>query len=109
MFVVGSQARPGGQQFVPQVVVPLAHTHWPDWHTLFGSHWTPHAPQLLASELVSMQTPLQQSWPRGQSAKVAHVAHFPLAQCCPFGHTLPQPPQLLGSLLVSTQVLPQHV
>ena len=109
MLVEGSQARPGGQQFVPHVVVPLAHTHWPDWHTLFGSHWKPHPPQLLASELVSMQTPLQQSWPRGQSAKVAHAAHFPLAQCWLAGQTFPQPPQLFGSLLVSTHVFPQQV
>ena len=65
----------------------------------------PQPPQLLASELVSTQVPLQSVVGGGQTL----VVQNPLLQASPFGQARPQPPQLLGSLWVSTQPVLQLV
>lgn len=64
----------------------------------------PQAPQLLGSEVRSAQLPLPQSvWPPGQLA----AAHWPFWQPGWFTQTVPQAPQLLLSVLTSTQACPQ--
>ena len=73
----------------------------------------PHAPQLLGSirpsvqaldppqwPVVHVEVPLQSVWP------VGHL-HVPFWQVAPESHAILQAPQLLGSLEVSTQALPQ--
>ncbi len=54
-----------------------------------------HAPQLPGSDVVSTQLPSHRVWPP-QSAAHCPPVHMPEAQ------VLPQPPQLFGSLSLST-------
>src|SRR5579872_1743621 len=60
----------------------------------------PHLPQLLGSELVLLQTPLQRTSPVGQ-------VHWLEMQLVPPRQRTPQPPQLALSLRSSTQAPPQ--
>jgi hypothetical protein len=60
------------------------------------------APQWSRSVLRSTHTPEQLVVPLGQP-------QLPPAQTCPAGQTLPQVPQLFGSLAVVTQAPPQEV
>jgi hypothetical protein len=62
----------------------------------------PQLPQLLASLLRVMQTPLQSVAPVGQVGLQA-----PAVQVVPLGQTVPQLPQLRASLLRVTQA-PAH-
>ena len=62
-----------------------------------------HLPPMQSVPL-SQQTPLQRGWPAGQGGG----AHVPPSQV-PLSQTVPQIPQLFGSLAVSTQVPPQSV
>jgi hypothetical protein len=59
----------------------------------------PQAPQFRKFACVSTQTPLQSDVPTSQ-------AHLPAEQICPDGQAASQAPQLLASLLVSTQAAP---
>ena len=57
-----------------------------------------HAPQLAASVFKSTHTPLQSVNPAAQVGTQA-----PDEQVCPAGHTVPQEPQFLGSLVTFVQ------
>ena len=59
-------------------------------------------PQCLGSLVVSVQMPLQRTWPFGQ-------LQAPALQTVPPPQRMLQPPQLLLSVLVSTQASPQTV
>lgn len=61
-------------------------------------HVTPHAPQLLLSELVSMQLPLQSVSPEPQPA----LEHAPDEHTSPAAQAVPQLPQFAGSFVTST-------
>lgn len=80
----------------PQRQAPL--THWPP-----APQALPHVPQLFTSAWVKVHTPLQVAWPGKHWAWQLKPVHT-----WPEGHTVPQPPQLLGSLR-ETQVLPQRM
>ena len=77
--------------------------HWdtqvPCWQKRFPAQTVLQPPQLFGSLITSWHAPLQNSWPEGQ-------VHSPLVQVCPGPQALPQAPQLLLSLPVSTQVMP---
>ena len=64
----------------------------------------PQAPQLFPSVCVLTQAPEQLTRPDSHT-----VRHVPLVQTPPARHALPQPPQLRGSLRMSTQSIPQSV
>jgi len=64
------------------------------------SQTLPHTPQLSRSVSVSTQWAPQSVSPSGQS-------QLPFRQTCPFVHVLPQPPQLVFSLVVSAQRKPR--
>jgi hypothetical protein len=55
--------------------------------------------------------PLWQTWPQEPQLLLSLLVstQLPLQQLLPFWQTVPQEPQLLLSLLVSTQLLPQSV
>ena len=99
-----------------------------------GPQFAPKSAQVLGTQVLLPQTlcvpPPPQVWPLGQVPQLssppqlsaigpqfapnwAHVlgvqVHTPLTQVEPDAHLLPQAPQLLGSLLVFTQVVPQSV
>lgn len=78
-----------------------------NWQVPFTQFWPlahawPHPPQLFTSVLVFTHVPLHALWPAG------HATHWGLKidplQICPAGQTLPQAPQLLGSVDMLTQV-----
>lgn len=89
----------------------------------------PHAPQLAMLARVSTQVPVQQVWPVAQPGPVpqphvpilhvspaAHAGeqgtsavHDPPMQASPVPHTLPQTPQFLVSVAVTTHEVPQQV
>jgi hypothetical protein len=62
----------------------------------------PQVPQLAASTLTSVHTPLQLSWGGGHW-------HCALRQVIPAGQTTPQSPQLTGSTLGSTHAVPHWI
>jgi hypothetical protein len=81
---------------------------------LFGSVWrSTHAvPQVVSVHPDdTVHSPLVQTWPAGQSLSVVHAdaSQTPAAQLVPGAQTSPQPPQLLGSVCVSTHAVPQVV
>lgn len=67
----------------------------------------PQLPQLLGSLVVATQLPLAQQEPGAQSLEPLQE-HTPLIQLCPDAHVLLQMPQLLLSVLRSTQPVPQQ-
>jgi hypothetical protein len=87
-------------------VQPVKHCVSPDGHAMQLppmqlsplEHTVPQLPQFLASLLVSVHTPLQVVWPKGQVQRL-------LTQCCPEPKVqdVPQLPQLRSSLVMSTQ------
>ncbi len=80
-----------------------AHWQTPDWQLSRPLQVRSHMPQLLRSFERSTQAPLQ-------LVRVPQVAaHFPALHTWPLPHVSPHPPQLLGSLLVVTQVAPHWV
>ena len=64
----------------------------------------PQLPQCKTLLSRTAQDPLQSVVPAGQEA-----THPPLWHFCPAEQSLPQPPQLSGSMLASTQLCPQVV
>jgi hypothetical protein len=63
----------------------------------------PHAPQLFGSNWMSVQTPLQSESELGHPPEPQLLfRHWPVV------HTIPQPPQLLGSVAALTQAPPPH-
>jgi hypothetical protein len=78
-------------------------------HASPAAQTVPHAPQLLVSEPVFVQTAVA---PDPHSVPDAH-AQAPLAHDAPAGQTAPHVPQLFGSLAVSTHAavapVPQSV
>ncbi len=78
--------------------------HAPDEQVDVGGHAMPQPPQLLLSLAMSTQAPLQLRWFGGQ-----FVTHVPAAHTCPPTQALPQRPQFVGSLNVSTQRSPQRL
>jgi len=65
-------------------------------------HATPHAPQWVASIVVSTQAPLHTVWPLGQAQR-------PAVHRWSSGQTMPQPPQWVGSVVADTQASPQRI
>jgi len=92
-------------QLCPQAVngaVQVA-TQAPAWQKLVAPpHALPHIPQLSGSPASERQMP-PQSW-----VPVGHV-HEPSTQVVPCSQVIPQPPQFLGSVPVSTHWPPQSV
>ncbi len=79
--------------------------HWqtPDWQESRPLQVRSQAPQLVRSFERSTHDPLQ-------LVRVPQVpAHLPPLQTWPLPQVSPQPPQLLGSLVVVTQVAPHFV
>src|SRR5581483_6662288 len=87
-----------------QLVRPASHetVHIESEHTCFAPHVVVQLPQWAGSLVVSVQTLLQRCSPGAQP-------HVPPTQKVPPRHTMPQPPQLSPSLLVSTHELPHTV
>jgi hypothetical protein len=73
--------------------------HTPALQAMPTAHLVPQAPQLSGSAMVSEQTPLQASWPAGQT-------HWPDVQLAPRAQARPHVPQLAVSLERSAQPLP---
>ena len=73
--------------------------HWPAEHTCPAGHALPQLPQLPPSDWMSTQLPAQFVRP------VRHV-HVPRLQVSPVSQAVPQAPQFVGLLVVSTQPLP---
>jgi len=71
------------------------------WPLGSPAHAVPHEPQFLVSVWVSTHDPLQLTWPLLQLEVQTPLEHTSVAP-----QTLPQLPQLLGSVLVSEQALP---
>ena len=91
-----------------QVIVGV---HVPERHTSPGLQAIPQPPQLSVSSLVLVHPPGQHFSPPKQGGPPKHVnvdLHVLATQVSPGAHTLPQPPQLFASLVVSLQPLPQH-
>jgi hypothetical protein len=100
-------------------VSPVAQpaVHEPATQVLSGGQRLPHPPQLRGSVSVSVQFPLQLVSPPPQThapfvqhallqfvvPPVQLVVHTPCEQTWPDAHTVPQPPQLFGSLCESVQ------
>lgn len=91
-------------------------THMPLWHTSFCPQALPHAPQLLTSlcRLAQLFVAGQKLNPAAQLVHVVVVTGPPLLWVVivwqgPFVQTVPQAPQLLGSLVTSTHLPPQAV
>ncbi len=82
------------QSWSAQSVPP--HVHIESWQMSPWGHAVPQPPQLSTSLLTSMQTPLQ------IIAGGMHPPQFPSSHAIPLSQTLPQLPQLFGSLVVST-------
>jgi hypothetical protein len=68
----------------------------------------PQAPQLLLSQQVATQVPLQFTSPSAQQSPLGHP-QTPSKQVSPEGHTLPHVPQWELLQHVSTQTPPQSV
>ena len=108
----GAQQVPAEEQVspLPQGVVlpqeaPLPATHEPSTQeSPLGQAW-PHEPQSASSLLSATQLllPAQKVWP------LPAQPHWPPEHASAPGQALPQPPQLLESSDVFTQVLPQRV
>jgi hypothetical protein len=89
------------------------HEHAPLLHTEPLPQTLPHPPQLLGSEFVftsqpSAATPLQSANPELQAAMV-HLLEAQAGMALLSLHTIPQAPQLLGSVCALTQMLLQSV
>jgi hypothetical protein len=67
-----------------------------------GPQKMPHPPQLLLSFWVLAQRAPQQVWVPGHPVGPQGPTHTPPEQALPGGQALPQAPQLVGSLVVST-------
>jgi hypothetical protein len=84
----------------------------PFWQTPL-EQWFPQKPQLLASLVQLTSQPLaglpSQSLKLGSQAAIWQVLLTHVAEALGRLQTWPQPPQLLTSLEVSTQALPQNV
>jgi hypothetical protein len=63
-----------------------------------------HPPQLAGSDVVSTHAPPQSCVPPTQV-----TPQLPLEHACPPGQIVPQVPQLLESICVLTQAIPQSV
>ena len=71
-------------------------------HSELAGQTRPQRPQLFSSVRISAHTPLHVAMPLGQE-----LLHVPLEHTRPVGHTLPHAPQLLLSVFVLTQFVPQ--
>jgi hypothetical protein len=85
-------------------VSPVGQPAWqvPFTHMLPMPQWTPHAPQLRGSLLVSVH------WPMHVVSAALHV-HIPFTHEAPVPQIVPQVPQSKGSVVRSTQALLQSV
>jgi hypothetical protein len=111
---------PGAQHSLPHGVAPAWQRQTPPMHCSVPAHAIPQPPQLAGSAEVSMQVPPQSEVPGGQlqqwspqqycsgaqhslSHGVAPAWHrqTPPTHCSVPAQGIPQPPQLLGSLMVS--------
>jgi len=105
----------------PQQDSPLGHvsfgpqgpTHTAPEHCSPAAQAFPHPPQLLGSLLVSTSQPSCTWWsqsanPGKHPASSQVLAAQPAMAFTKGPHTSPHPPQLLGSVVVSTQSGPQH-
>jgi hypothetical protein len=106
---VGQHVSPGEHAGpVPQSAIAVQTL---DTHVSPTGHTLPHAPQLFGSVFVSMQ-PDAQHWSGGVHAGPAlHPigARQKLStHVLSGGHGMPQPPQLVGSVVVSLQPVVQH-
>lgn len=102
---------------MPQRVSLAPQTHWPPAQLAPAGQGVLQAPQLSGSLVRSTQelphvarpTPPPSTEPPSTEAPVPQVTvQLPWEQTSPGGHALPHPPQLFGSLCVSTQ-LPLHL
>jgi hypothetical protein len=112
---------------LPQLLVSLVvFLHTPPQHVAPAPHLAPQAPQLLGSVVVLVHTvPLTAGqegaapdqpgrralpWQHDDGGEHGVMGvQVPLLQVLPPGHTLPQAPQLLASLVVFLHTPPQHV
>lgn len=87
----------------PQSIAPASHTHAPDTHEPEGPQLLPQEPQFCASfdRFAQVFCAMQATSPAGQALQA------PLMHICPARHSLPQPPQFIGSLETSTQPVAQ--
>ena len=123
-----AHARPHAPQFARSVPVFVSHpstdvalqSAWPSWHRatsqLPATHVAvafataqlrPHAPQFASALVVSVSHPLsarpsQSPRPASQRSTAHAPAEQPLV-ACDSAHTVPQPPQLSGSVAVLAQ------
>lgn len=93
---------------------PVGGTQRPPEHAAIGGHAMPQPPQLRGSLPVSTSQPsrsvLLQSAKPGLHDTIAHWLDVqPTVAFGTCAHTLLQPPQLFGSLVVFAQAAPQHV
>jgi hypothetical protein len=107
---VSTFAHPDVQHCLPPVQTgPPLHdvgaTQLPFWQVSPIAHWNPHSLQLLGSFWTSTQPPGQQveSVPvQGGPPMQPVLAQLPPTQVAPGGHARKHPPQLFGSVCVST-------
>jgi hypothetical protein len=104
------------EQVVPQRVSLAPQTHWPPTQLAPDGQGTLQAPQLsgslvrLTQELphVARPTPPSTEPPSTEPLVPQVTLQLPWEQTSPAGQAFPHPPQLFGSLCVSTQ-LPLHL
>src|SRR5580658_7364052 len=107
---------PDGQHVSPSVQAapslhPTGGVQLPFWHIEPGPQAWLHMPQLSGSVCVSVQPSMQQVCPPVHAGSPLHdapILHWLSTQVSPGEHAKPHFPQLLGSLEVSTQPLPQQ-
>ena len=104
---------PGFTQSFPHLTVPVGQLQTPIVQVPPAPQEFPHAPQLAASVIVfvsqpSATTPLQFAKPVLHMPMV-HVPAMQMAVACGNEHTVPQVPQLFGSVCVSAHMLPHKV
>jgi hypothetical protein len=71
-----------------------------------AAHATPQAPQLRASDAVSVQKPPSVAAPQAVVLPAHCTAQAPFEQTCPCGHTVVQLPQCALSVASAAQKVP---
>src|SRR5215212_6948834 len=85
---------------------PLGQSQTPSKQVRPPVQTLPQAPQLLLSQQVATQVPLQFTSPSAQQSPLGQ-SHIPSKHVVPAGQALPQAPQWLLLQQVSTQIPPQ--
>jgi hypothetical protein len=99
-----SALQPFAHSVSPAGQVPPTVVHEPFAQTWAPLHGNPHFPQFAGSVSVLVHESPQSVCPAPHDGSAEHVEY---EHWSPVGHTLPQPPQFMGSVVVSVQ-MPWH-